>query len=443
MFRYAWIIAGAAAVLSAAVGLRSAVRNVPENAAAIAQSGAAREEEAVVKGVTIPPKNVELAPNSMGEADMVGFFIYEGRCYVYMDTIWPDPGLPERYLGTVTGLIDEWTPKDGYVDLAGSTTGDFYSVKGYDPSFMLCQKSGTGHVTLYICNSGITLDKGSDLYTERLHLKERIAELQAESRDSWFYGRNEKYRIDPDCEAVESFLNALNAGSFIPREDVPAKDEWHMIFDEREKEHLYFLLEDGTAVQLRLLEGGYVFYQGILDACIQVPEDTMEAVISLAHSGERIPEDELPRVSGQRTVEECRQDPVFGQYVPEYMPEGTGVTNAVIVNGLDRETARETGTEMIYMEYCDEENPHIYYSIQIFRLSGYEKNGYKGPLLKAEELTEEALKETISRTDARGNTREYPWLDIAVEYDDVMVLLSARGLEAGECLKILESARPE
>ena len=81
--------------------------------------------------MTIPPLEVSLS--SELAADMIGFFIYEGRCYVQYNHIDNGTDLIGEYLGTATGLIDEWTPKEGYVDFAGSVRGDFYSVKGYDP----------------------------------------------------------------------------------------------------------------------------------------------------------------------------------------------------------------------------------------------------------------------------------------------------------------------
>ena len=446
MLKYVLAIAGfAAAGLIAAVGSRHFSRmGSLKEAAAIAETVRAEPDRtAATAGITIPPAEVRLAADDSGNSDMIGFFIFESRCYVYMDTIFPDPGLADRHLGTITGLIDEWTPEDGYVDFAGSVTGEFYSVKGYDPAFMLCQKYQSGDLVLYICNSGITLNKGSELYTDRLHLKENIKELQTESRDSWFYSRNERFRADKDSEAVARFLDALNEGTFISREDVPSENEWHMIFDERELEHFTFLMEDGTRVLLRLLEGGYVFYQGILDVCIQVPEDVMKEVLSLAGSGERIPTEELPAQSWRRTVEECREDPVFGKYVPDYIPEGIQAVSAAILYSIDPETAEETGTNSISIEYCDEENPHIYYSVQLWNSSDYGKNGYAGPLLQEDDLKDEALENAMVRVDAKGREKEYPWLDMAVVYEDKMVLLSARGLETADCLKVLESARPD
>ena len=57
---------------------------------------------------------------------------------LYYENFSEAEGIVGEHLGTVTGMIDEWTPEEGYVDFAGSICGDFYSVKGYDPEFMLC-----------------------------------------------------------------------------------------------------------------------------------------------------------------------------------------------------------------------------------------------------------------------------------------------------------------
>ena len=130
------------------------------------------------KGVTIPKLEVSLSAES--SADMLGFFIYQGNCYVHYDWIYDDVDIIGKHLGAATGLIDEWTPRDGYVEFAGSVKGDFYEVKGYDPSFMLCMKHTDGSISLYVCDTGITLKYGSELYTDRLDLAGNYTSVQYE-----------------------------------------------------------------------------------------------------------------------------------------------------------------------------------------------------------------------------------------------------------------------
>ena len=112
-----------------------------------------------LRAVYIPEMKAELGVPKDVIMDMLAFFIYEGRCYV-QDQYYED-GLPlvGDYVGASVGLIDEWTSEDGYVDYAGSVAGDFYEVKGYDPSFMLCMKFDNGAVETFIHNNGISLGK--------------------------------------------------------------------------------------------------------------------------------------------------------------------------------------------------------------------------------------------------------------------------------------------
>ena len=188
-----------------------------------------------------------------------------------------------EYLGTATGLIDEWTPRDGYVELAGSVEGDFYSVKGYEPSFLLCmQKEGT--VSLYVREGGITLKTGADLYNKWLHLSEDYREVRYETRASWYYGSGEVRQLDaPRAQEVLDFIPALDEAEFLPVEEVEARSGISP-FAESEIYHMYFLTENGMTVHLRLHEGGYVRFQGLLNICVQIPEETFRGLTALFQS---------------------------------------------------------------------------------------------------------------------------------------------------------------
>lgn len=229
-------------------------------------------------GVTIPPMNVSLSADEA--ADMVAFFIYQGRCYVQYEWIYDDVDIVGEHLGTATGLINEWTPKEGYVELAGSVKGDFYAVKGYDPSFMLCMKEPEDVVSTYICDNGITLKYGSELYEDRLHLSGNFESVQYESRDSWYYSRGERYQVDSDNEVILDFIAGMDSAQFIPYDSVPL-DEGRTSLVDTELYHLYFQMKNGTTVHLRLHENGYVRFNGMWALCVQVPEESYSALLNL------------------------------------------------------------------------------------------------------------------------------------------------------------------
>lgn len=231
-------------------------------------------------GVTIPKMKVTLSANEA--ADMLAFFIYQGRCYVAYEWIYDNADMVGEYLGTATGLIDEWTPEEGYVELAGSIGGDFYAVKGYDPSFMLCMKADDA-VDIFICNNGITLKYGSELYEDRLHLSDNIGTVQYESHDSWDFSRGERYQMNSVNDIVLDFIREMDSALFVPYDSVPL-DEGKTHIAETELYHLYFRMENGTTVHLRLAENGYVRFQGIWTVCVQVPEETYSALLSVLDS---------------------------------------------------------------------------------------------------------------------------------------------------------------
>ncbi|WP_426351029.1 hypothetical protein ACPWSR_07345 [Alloiococcus sp. CFN-8] len=234
-------------------------------------------------GVTIPPLNVTLSDNV--EADMIGFFIYQERCYVQYEWIYGEVDFIDEYLGTATGLIDEWTSKDGYVELAGSVGGDFYSVKGFDPSFMLCMEHEDGSVSTYINNNGLTLKTGADLFDTRLHLAGNYNTVQYQSYSEWFNSSGDPIAIDRGYEeTVSSFVHSLNAAQFMPTDDITLNEDEDLY--DKEIWHLYFLMNNGMTIHLRLYEGGYVRFQGMMDICVKVEDDAFNAMTNIFSSGD-------------------------------------------------------------------------------------------------------------------------------------------------------------
>ena len=232
------------------------------------------------EGITIPAMEVSLSTETSAMADMIGFFIYEGRCYVQYEHIYEETEIVGEYLGTATGTIDEWTPKEGYVDFAGSIRGDFYSVKGYAPEFMLCTTDTNGVVSTYICNSGITLKYGKELYEDRLHLSENITGVQYESRNSWYQSMGEIYELDMAEAYVREFISQLSIERFLLCRDVVEQEGWsHMV--DSEIYHLYFTMNNGTKIHLRLHENGYVRFQGLTELCVKIPAECYDNLINI------------------------------------------------------------------------------------------------------------------------------------------------------------------
>ncbi len=228
-------------------------------------------------GVVIPPMSVSLSSDIA--ADMAAFFIYQGGCYVQYE--WLDnQDIVGEYLGSSTGLINEWTPRDGYVELAGSVSVDFYSVNGYDPSFMLCTKDEDGRASTYIRTTGITLKYGAELFSDRLNI-DSWQSVSYKTPESWVNGSDEVYYLnEADTAAVENFIAELNTAEFLLWSSAVERAE--QAGEALTKEYyLYFELENGMSISLRLYDGGYVRFQGMPEVCVQIPRDSCNEFIDL------------------------------------------------------------------------------------------------------------------------------------------------------------------
>lgn len=231
-------------------------------------------------GVTIPKMNVLLSPKDKAGADMIGFFIYQGRCYVQYEWIYNDVNFIGERLGTATGFIDEWTPADGYVDFAGSVDGDFYAVEGISSEFMLCMRFDNGVVSTYINDNGITLKTGTDLFEDRLHVSETCTGLTYQTHGAWKSSDNEYFILKESYgQELLLFLEALDQASFLPRQDAPY-DFDQVLY------HIDLTLENGMNVKLRLFPDGYVYFDGIRSVLLKMESEAFERFVALLDAGE-------------------------------------------------------------------------------------------------------------------------------------------------------------
>lgn len=231
------------------------------------------------KGITIPKAEVALSQTEEVAADMLAFFIYQGRCYLQYDWIDHGSDLVGEKVGTATGLIDEWTPAEGYVELAGSVSGDFYTVRGFAPAFLLCMKEEGNAVQLFVCNNGITLYQGSELFEDRLGLSDGLKAVTYEDEDSWYDSKEDIHTLH-DLDAVKTLIAAMDEAAFQLSDQADLYEEKKDGGLSKELYHVYCKLDNGVTVTLRLFQGGYVTFTGLPDACVQVPEATFDAFLA-------------------------------------------------------------------------------------------------------------------------------------------------------------------
>lgn len=242
-----------------------------------------KEEE----GITIPKMEVSLKKENEFACDMIGFFIHEGRCYVQYEYVKSGADFVGECVGTVEGLIDEWTPEDGYVDGAGTFTGKIYEVEGVDPEFMLCTVWDDGVVETYINNNGITLKKGSDLVDDRLHLRNNYKRVSFQTDEEYSNTLNEPIPLsEEDYELFDRFLDSFSDNDFAY---VEGKSYYPFggDLDNSHIYHLYFTTENGLILRFSLLGDGYVCFPWLNGVCVQIDQNIYDEVVEVLQENER------------------------------------------------------------------------------------------------------------------------------------------------------------
>lgn len=204
-------------------------------------------------GVYIPPMEVPMGGDAQIEADLLSFFIHQGRIYVECSRTQNGAGLVGEKLGTSNGGIDEWTPDSSYVEGSGTAWGDFYAVNGYDPAHLLCMTWEDGTVALYWNNNDITVQTGGDVLDEVFHMSGQVVKATMRDADGGITAIS-------SLDDLNTWVEALCA----------APAQWDGDSASEVLGYLYLENQDGMTVELALHEGGKVGIYGLGDVSFQI-----------------------------------------------------------------------------------------------------------------------------------------------------------------------------
>lgn len=394
-------------------------------------------------GVTIPPAQVTLGKEDGVEYCWAyAFFIYQGRCYKGYDRVYGDSDLIGEHLGWAKGMIDVWTPREGYVELAGNIKGDFYSVKGYDPEFMVCMRESSGAVNIFINDNGLTLKYGSDLLEDRFHLSGNLKELVYQNHNSWYNSTDELFALNNE-DAVSDFVSLLDQGTFIPEAHALLPDGANYL-SQADLYHVDLRRKDGITIELRLTEGGYVHFGTYFnEVCIKVNETEFNEFIALLDSGADAVSAEAAQ-GAYRSVDECLADPLFGSYIPAYVPEGMSYERGTIYYEIESKTGHILRTREVNLSYSSERDPDTglsdaEYTITIASVEDYGDIGWAGTLLTPEELTPEKAAQFVDTAWGNGTLKQRSDTTFGIRHGGVMVILYGDNLDSGESYRIMSS----
>lgn len=219
------------------------------------------------------------------QVDMIGCLVYKGHVYTqstdFSDNASAVKHLIGDYIGEAKGTLDEWSTQDEYAtELASTYTGSVYTVKGYSEDFRLCicVKSDDGEWIQFLDNfDGIGLSTGKDLFEDRLHIKGNIKQATFLTHEDWNNADLNYQALDKiTAEQLDEFVEQLCKSPF-ERIDYEKAPEF---YEAEVQGHLYLDMNDGTRVELRLIDGGYVGCQELGWFFVKMPGAVFDAVMN-------------------------------------------------------------------------------------------------------------------------------------------------------------------
>lgn len=285
---------------------------------------AVHETDPPQRGVSIPELEVDLNSSNSEWRLAIPFVIYKGSVYlgdVSASVVQEDLCL-DTYLGEATGRIDGWTADDGYIDFAGGSTGKLYSVEGLDDSFAVALKhdENESRAELLVKNNGITLEDASDLYEDRLHLKENYVSVEYQDGDDMKAGSEEKKPLDASYEnKISELIDSLCNGEIMLCDSMPVTTQ----ISEDTEFVLFFQLNNRVVIPLFFMRGGYVIYPGVSDVCVKISEDVQEEMRRMAEAAGTVSDSSKP-VEGvdQGEKEQAGTDAADGSQSDRYGTSG-------------------------------------------------------------------------------------------------------------------------
>lgn len=234
--------------------------------------------------------SVHLPENTSGmAADMIGCLVYKGKLYTQSADFYKyDAATAQQLVGEYVGeakdilhCLDYGLSKENWeVEFASTYSGPVYKVNGYSEDFRLCiYVNNDQEQWLQILDNydGIGLNTGADLFEKRLHITGNVESITYRTYDDLEKQNSEKKLTGITEEQMDEFLSELCSSPFV-RIDPESSPEFYESAETQG--HLYLNMKDGTVVELRLIDGGYVGCESLGWVFVKMPGEQFDAVLA-------------------------------------------------------------------------------------------------------------------------------------------------------------------
>lgn len=169
-----------------------------------------------------------------------------------------------EYLGNASGSLSESQNKDGYKEFASTSTGKVFSINNYDIDFRIgIYHEENSYIELYNKLNDIYLDKGKDLYEEKLSLKYNYADVLYQTHVDYMNIMDNYKECSEKMKQndMDEFIDALYNSSFVKMSNQEEVEKIPNYDTDKDKiAHLYFKMDNGTTVKMTLYKNGYILY---------------------------------------------------------------------------------------------------------------------------------------------------------------------------------------
>lgn len=356
----------------------------------------------------------------------------------------------KRYRVTY-GYNSETDPTDVYLGsggYGGEPAGDYsltsngncnvYTLKGFDPDYLICIMNDSGYVRLCPSFIGMSVTRGEDIYNELLGFNEKEFKLKYMCNNTYASKQNKYYTL-PDTEGykVRTLIRAMCDSPFVDIGTI-GKD---VINDYNKYYSLSFVTKNGVELRFAYTDNGYIFpvFMGI-EYIQKLPDKVRDKVNGMLSANmTAINLRKVNEVYIGNNLRLLQNDSEISKYLPSYIPENSEYK----IGFCTYKNNKIDSFRLQFNEGDNEQRPHF----ALEKISKEEAGVIPSNYHKTEQgkfdlkLIDIYTTEHIYINSKKEKEIDY-FLDVAVEFEDCYILYSSSFISPEESYKILSSVEP-
>lgn len=259
------------------------------------------------EGIFIPKIKFDISDDTAQACRAGGIIAYNDNMYTSKERISleKNPNLKGKSLGEVYNIMDLYMKSDYYLkatstampylekfieeqtikqpntyisDFIGYNSENAYELNGYDKDFRICTfNEKENSITIFQRLNGINVKYGKDVFDDKLQIKDNFEKVEYQYYSDWYHGKKYyKEFKNVTIDDINIFLDEVNSAKFIDSSNL------NLYSLNKKYALLYFTMTDGLIVKIRLIEGGYVIYDGLNNAAIKLDSETFNKIFDEA-----------------------------------------------------------------------------------------------------------------------------------------------------------------